>query len=116
MGQLYWRIFYDDGSTFSNADGPPEASPGYGVLAIEQQREGAVGSEREDSPLASQDFYIFRTDYDCWIEVHQEGLIDHLVTAAHQVRAVRAGRTVPRRIFKRVLHSVPVDPGRFYGN
>jgi len=103
-----WRIYYDDGSTFSSDDGLPEDAPGYGVLAIEQDRENTV--------LCSQDFYLFRNDYGCWIEVHIEGLIDHLVTSAHHVRAVKAGRTVPLSVFKSVLANVAIDSGRFYGN
>lgn len=29
-----WSIYYADGSTFTNADGPPEAAPRTAVLAI----------------------------------------------------------------------------------
>lgn len=114
---LRWLLRYDDGSTFGDEDGPPEASPGYGVLAVEQWREGATGDDVEDSPLCNVDFYIFRNDYDCWIEVGREGLIDHLVTApAGAIRAVRCGRTVPRPVFKRVLREVAVNERRFYGD
>lgn len=105
---LIWTIYYDDGSTFSSLDGEPEDAPGYGVLAITQNRENTV--------LASQDFYLYREDYGCWIEVHIEGLIDHLVTAAHHVRAVKAGRTVPLSVYERVLRDVAVDEKRFYGD
>lgn len=108
MNALWWLIVYDDGSTYSSEDGPMESSPGYGVLAIQQNRENTI--------LCSQDFYIFRDDYGCWIEVHIEGLIDHLVTGAHHVRCVRAGRTVPLSVFKEVLNGLPVDERRFYGN
>jgi hypothetical protein len=103
-----WRIYYDDGTTWSDANGPPEAAPGYGVLAITQ--------EQEDQVLCSQDFYLYREDYGCWIEVHVEGLLDHLITAAHHIRAVKAGRTVPLSVYKRVLGRVNVNMGRFYGN
>lgn len=103
-----WKIYYDNETTFSSEDGSPEDAPGYGVLAITQDKESTV--------LCSQDFYIYRTDYDCWIEVHIEGLIDHIVTSAHNVRAVKAGRTVPLSVFKKVLADVAVDERRFYGN
>lgn len=105
---MNWRIYYDDGTTFSNDDGLPEDAPGYGVLAITQ--------DGEDEILASQDFYIYRSDYGCWIEVKTEGLIDHIVTAAHLVRAVKAGRTVPKSVYKDVTKGLPIDLGRFYGN
>ena len=103
-----WKIHYDDGSTFSSEDGAPWESPGYGVLAVTQDGENTV--------LCSQDFYLYRDDYSCWVEVHIEGLIDHLVTAARHVVAVRAGRTVPLSVYKRVLRDVAVDEKRFYGD
>lgn len=105
---IEWLIYYDDGTVFSSEDGEPWESPGYGVLAVLQDRENTV--------LCSQDFYIYRKDYGCWIEVHIEGLIDHLVTNAPDVLAVRAGRTVPLSVFKSVLKDVAVDEKRFYGN
>ena len=104
----YWRVYYDDGTVYTSTNGTPETAPGYGVLAVTQDRDARV--------LCSQDFYLYRDDYDCWIEVHMEGLIDHIVTAAHQVRAVKAGRTVPLSQFKQLLKDVAVDEGRFYGN
>lgn len=103
---MNWCIYYDDRTTYADTDGPMEESPGYGVLAV---KDG-------ETILCSQDFYIYRDDYGCWIEVHIEGLIDHLVTGAHHVRCVRAGRTVPLEVFKAVLKDIPVNERRFYGN
>lgn len=105
----WWRLYYDDGSVFTSADGPPEASPGYGVQAVLQN----VGNHQ----LISQDYYVFREDYGCWIEVKLDGLIDHVVSAAHQIRAVRAGRTLPAEVFERILRErVNPDKERLYGN
>lgn len=33
-----WKIWYDDGSTFSNEDGTPEEAPVDGILAILEKR------------------------------------------------------------------------------
>lgn len=31
---LLWRIYYDDGTTYDNLDGPPEEAPRLGVQAV----------------------------------------------------------------------------------
>ncbi len=35
----HWKIFYDDGSTFSNDDGLAEEAPVDGILAIVERRQ-----------------------------------------------------------------------------
>jgi hypothetical protein len=96
-----WRVYYEDGTVFSSTDGPPEAAPGYGVLGIWQAT--------SNHTLVSQDYYLYRDDYGCWVEVKLDGLIDHLVTAAPQVRAVKAGRTVPLALFKATVARMNED-------
>ena len=52
-----WRIWYDDGSTFDSTQGPPEAAPLDGVIA--------VGTERENGhrrPRLGADYYFWTGD------------------------------------------------------
>lgn len=91
-----WRILYDDGSVFSDTDGLPVAAPAWGVEAIWQAS--------PHTPLYNKDYYLWREDYDCWIEVDLVGLVDHLVTAAPQITAVKVGRTVPTPTWKAAMH------------
>ena len=45
---MKWRIFYADGSTFSNEDGRPEDAPGLGVEVINQVHEDShVGAYQQ---------------------------------------------------------------------
>ena len=34
MNALLWRIYYEDGTTFDNLQGGPDAAPAFGVLAV----------------------------------------------------------------------------------
>jgi len=99
-----WRAYYEDGSVFTSEDGPPEAAPPYGVLGIWQ--------DKEDQQLLSQDYYLFRSDYDCWIEVQGDGLVDHLAHAARYVRACLVGRAVPLSVWKDTARRMAADRER----
>ena len=89
-----WRVVYEDGVAYSSTDGPPHDAPSWGVLGIWQPG---------GRSLYNKDFYLWREDYDGWIEVDHLGLVDHLVTAAPQVTKVLVGRTVPWRQYREVL-------------
>jgi hypothetical protein len=87
-----WRVYYEDGSTYDNTQGTPRSAPKFGVMGIRQKPPG-------DRQLISRDFYIYRTDYGCWIEVDRDGLLDHLQSVEH-ISAVLLGRTVPPAVWK----------------
>jgi hypothetical protein len=38
LDTVYWKIWYDDHSTFSHEEGPPEEAPTDGILAILEKR------------------------------------------------------------------------------
>ena len=91
---MRWCVLYDNGTRYSDQDGSPDGAPPYGVLGIWQP---------DGRSLYNKDFYIWRDDYGAWIEVDQIGLVDHLVTAARAVTAVKVGRTVPWQQYRAVL-------------
>jgi hypothetical protein len=94
-----WRIYYEDGTTFGDADGAPHDAPGYGVQGVLQDPPG-------DRKLITRDFYLYREDYGCWIEVDRDGLIDHFVSAARHITACLAGRTVPPAVWKTAMKAM----------
>ena len=98
---MEWQIYYDNGVIFSSEDGHPNEGPPYGVLSIWQQ-----GMEDD---LYNKDYYLYRDDYECWIEVDLVGLIDNLVTACGLISAFKVGRTVPHIIWKSVMRRMNED-------
>jgi hypothetical protein len=88
-----WRIYYAHGESYDNSQGQPHEAPPYGVLGVRQDPPG-------DRQLISRDFYLWREDWGCWIEVDRDGLVDHLLHAARHITACLAGRTVPPAVWK----------------
>ena len=66
-----WKIFYDDGSVFSNKDGSPEEAPCRGIQIITQSNE-RVGR----SVARSSDYYIYSEKMGGWEGVDIFGLWD----------------------------------------
>lgn len=57
MPKATWRIYYADGSTFSDLDGDPQHAPGTGVIIIAQK-----------SPIFGEKPYVqHMTDYYVWL-------------------------------------------------
>jgi len=102
---MAWCIYYGDGTTFTNLDGEPWEAPGYDIMGIQQ---GPPGDPR----LISRDFYLYRADYDCWIEVDRDGLVDHCISAARHIIACLAGRTVPPAVWKAAMKRMADDGNR----
>jgi hypothetical protein len=88
-----WCVIYGDETTFSSLDGEPWEAPGYNVQGILQDPPG-------DRKLKTRDFYLYRDDYGCWIEVDPWGLVDHFISGARHITACLAGRTVPPKMWK----------------
>jgi len=88
-----WLILYENGTTFSDADGPPEAAPVLGVLGLVQRYPWA------DQQLISHTYRIFRRDLGCWIEVQWDGLIGQCLTHCRDMQAVVMGETTSKQGF-----------------
>jgi hypothetical protein len=85
-----WRLYYEDGSTFTDHEGSPWDSPHFGVIGVAQP----FAADRFKTRLFDGDYFIYRTDYNCWLDVNLDGLLDHLTDAAQYIVAVRPGRLV----------------------
>lgn len=99
---LKWRIYYDDGSTFSNADGGPECSPVFGVICIVQP--DAVVNR---TILSRWDFYYW--DGDGWSGCDIYGVIDRASNDL-PMRSLRQGRTISSADYTRILDMADKDP------
>lgn len=93
-----WIVYYDDGSSFSADDGPPESAPATGVQII-AEADDCVGRRLQ----SGKDFYLRRKGE--WIGVDLIGLIDHLTNSGQ----VKLGRMLTRKEFETVLAIAKTD-------
>lgn len=106
---MLWRIYYDDGSTFSSADGEPEDAPGWGVIAINTLRE-----EREPPGCVyGYDYYVFDPTICEWIGVDLTGFLDRSTCPAwrRRTRALLIGRTIGEIQFKQLIQRAASELG-----
>jgi hypothetical protein len=98
-----WKIWYDDGGTYTDRDGPPESAPGRGVQVIATIDE-SVGWRL----VRSADYYIFSPQIGGWEGVDSFGLWDYLADPGHKV--VKFGRTIGNREYEDILDRATHDP------
>jgi hypothetical protein len=101
---MQWKLFYADGSTYSDADGPPDLAPGRGVqVAIQANIE--IGREI----LHGHDYYYWRdgqwwgnddkSSYALWDYLSEPGL-----------KVVKFGRIMRREDFFVICKRAMDDP------
>jgi len=98
---IKWKIYYGDGSTYSNEDGEPELAPKRNVLAVAQCNE-VTGHSVEHT-----------TAYYCWFDPYwrgcdQFGLWDYLAEPGTKV--VMFGRWVSNKDYTELLTRALQDP------
>ena len=98
---MQWRIYYTDGATYSDADGPLEDAPGLGVLVI-AQRDPDAGREL----LHRKDYYYHEGGR--WVGCDLFGLWDYLGRPGW--RKVVAGRNAPYPVYSAVYEAARTDP------
>ncbi len=84
---MKWRIYYGDGSTFSDRDGPPERAPVVDVQCVVHEANNARGFVVRHN----KDAWIWMADH--WRPVDWPGLYDHLYFAPNP-KTIIFGRTV----------------------
>ena len=87
-----WRLYYADGSTFSDTDGVLYKSPPLLVVAASQP--GIAHGEHE---LINGDYFLHRIDLDRWHEAGERGLDTHLALFGHLIDCIRPGFWMPDR-------------------
>lgn len=68
-----WRIFYADGSTYSNLDGSPWDASGYGVLGILR-----FDADNGRYILTQFDYYYYEPKLDDWFGTKEGGMWAYL--------------------------------------
>lgn len=94
-----WKIFYEDGSTYSSDDGPPETAPALGVQVIVQED---LDTGRYNQ--SGSDYYVFRDGR--WWGVDIFGLFDFLIHHA----PVTFGRTIANKDYLEIYYQAEADP------
>lgn len=95
---MNWKIFYGDGSTFSDQDGLCRDAPATNIQVIAQANP-TVGREL----LSGKDFYFqLRGE---WIGTDLPGLLDHLMEDG----CLKCGRTLTRLEWDAVLRQAMTD-------
>lgn len=117
---MKWRIYYGDGSTFSNKDGAPEDAPITNVQVI-------VQPHRQSGRYwqTARDYYIYWGDH--WVGTDIAGVLDFLadrhwfqwgneidsavlVQRAVRTGCVKLGRTIKKEAFYALLSYANKDP------
>lgn len=106
-----WRIYYDDGSTYSSEDGCAENAPAFGVQAIVQRdfddEIHNVGRYVLSSPMVDgNDYYWFERG--AWYGGEIFGLWDYLSRLGP--RKVIFGRVVEKGRFREIRDRAMADP------
>lgn len=98
-----WKIFYVDGSTFSNRDGEPEDAPGMGVAAIAQEDE-VVGVQIHHG----NDFYCCAEEYDGWYALDYFGLAQYLARPGNKI--IKMGEVMSTSKYRELITTIQKDP------
>lgn len=99
---MRWRIYYDDGSTYSSADGAVEFAPCDGIIIIAQSDDD-VGREI----LHRKDFYYWERGR--WFGCDRYGLEDYLRRPGW--KKIAAGRNTEHRNYQILFHRACTEPG-----
>ena len=105
---MWWRVHYDDGSSYSNEDGSPWDAPRLGVvvIAVENDQVGWL-------PIHGEDYYYWEEDRDGWNATDILGMRDHLERAHRPL--VLFGRQVKLSEYRATLSKVKKLYGTKYG-
>ena len=98
-----WKIFYQDGTTFSSEDGKPCEAPPFGFIC-------AIGYDEADRRyiMHGWDHYGWDIESQQWWGMDLCGLFDRL--ARNKVYAYKQGRTVTKDDFAAFLKQAHEDP------
>lgn len=104
MAVIAWRIYYGDGSTFSDADGSPFAAPRSNVQVI-IERDARVGWRW----ISGYDYFVLDPERGGWRETNEFGLFDYLQRAKQPL--VLFGRWLTDAEWHRLFTRVKSDLG-----
>lgn len=99
---IEWKIFYDDGSTFSSEDGEPHEAPRTGVQAIPQ-----LNDDEGRHVLFGADYYYWEGGK--WEQCDHFGFYDYLIRPG-SYKVVLFGRNMQSGHFRAIYKQAAEDP------
>ena len=90
-----WKIFYDDGSSFSNEDGEPEDAPGVGAVVIADSVANYTAHR--------WDWYYWRPSKGEWWGADIHGLLYQLCKNPRDTLAVKQGGMVTTQFYQKCM-------------
>lgn len=106
----FWRIWYEDGSTFDSTQGGPVDAPPVGIVAIRQKLQCSSGHHTDNIlksgellhrwPSISADWYWWRPDIEEWGHGDRDGAMDNWMW--NDARNVKQGRLVAHDLWERM--------------
>lgn len=104
---IEWRIYLADGSTFDNTQGEPDDVPrSPRVVCVAQWK-----NPNFQPVLTNGDWYLHRTDLDCWTQHTDMGALLEMVDHSEAIDATRAGAYVDDPTFKALWAQARADAG-----
>lgn len=104
MKSINWRIYYEDGSTFTNLDGAPEDAPAFGMLMV-VQTDPDVGR----MIMHAWDWFFWREDDQQWWGADIYGLLDQMLHNK-PLKALKQGRNTQTSNYQAILQRAIDDP------
>lgn len=105
IAEYHWVIWYADGSSFTDLDGPPEAAPRTDVLCV-----AAYSADHGRMIWHGTDYYIWENQWDGeWVSVDREGLSDYFDRPGREKIRLR-GRHIPPGVFWSIYEKANQDP------
>ena len=107
---MQWIVYYADGSSFTNEDGPPENAPRDGVQAV------AIANDKIGKALwhggTSENFAFYcwhgALDDGEWVPHDQHGLIEYLRQPG-AIKIVLRGYAIPIAAFRTIYDAAVAD-------
>ena len=100
---MKWRIYYIDGTTFSNDDGAPQEAPGARVAAVVQE-DGTVGVQIH----RGCSFYVCDEQYGGWYGLDHFGFAQYLERPGYKV--IKLGEAMTTDGYRALLKQLQDDP------
>ncbi len=101
---MRWRVYYVDGTSYSNEDGPPESAPGSGVVAVAQQ-DAEVGVAIHQR----NDYYVYAEQYGGWYGLDVFGFAQYLTRPGFKV--IKLAESMTTEGYKQLIVDIRADPG-----
>lgn len=112
---MNWRIYYGDGSTYSDEDGPVEGAPSLNVQAIVQRDPSIHGTGRfvlhgggQRPNRVPVDYYCWDREQGIWLGTDLFGLFDYLQRPGW--KRVLFGRTLNDGAYQEIIYKAGEDP------